>query len=328
MNKLQTLDYQGILDLNQVQLNARNKLNERIQNKKIIFEDVSCLCGSNEYDVISSIDRYGLEQQTVICKDCGLIRSNPRYIQEEYKLFYETDEYRLLYESNSIKECAMVNFDAAENLKDGQNIIQIISKFKQIDNSVNILEFGCGGGWNLIPFVRRGANCIGIDYGKEYTQLGREYGLNILQGSLESVKGKYDIIILSHVLEHFLDPISDLKEIKSHLCENGLLYISVPNITNLSLAQIQSAHTYYFCPDNLQYYVQSAGFKIIDYGKSQNIHMYGLFKRGDIAPDINLLSLSKKNMYRVIKQMKVITYIKLMLKKLNLFEILKTILKR
>ena len=48
------------LDLNKSQLDFRNKLNKKIQNNDIQFEDVSCLCGRNDSDLICSFDRYGL----------------------------------------------------------------------------------------------------------------------------------------------------------------------------------------------------------------------------------------------------------------------------
>ena len=176
-----------------------------------------------------------------------------------------------------------------------------MKKFKQVDESVNILEFGCGAGYNLMPFLKEGANCTGIDYGKIGVEIGREYGLNILQGGLEKVEGRYDIIMMCHVLEHFLDPIATLKQFKSHLTSDGLLYISVPNMENLGLGQIQNAHTYYFAPDNFKYFIECAGLKNIDLGESQIIHMYGIFKVENITPDLNDLLLSKEKMFRVLK---------------------------
>ena len=290
------------LDLNKSQLDIRNKLNKKIQNNDIQFEDVSCLCGRNDSDLICSFDRYVLDQKTVICRYCGLIRSNPRMTEEEYRNFYESDTYRFLYESENIEEYFRKKFDEPDKyLNDGKNILERMKKFKQVDESVNILEFGCGAGYNLMPFLKEGANCTGIDYGKIGVEIGREYGLNILQGGLEKVEGRYDIIMMCHVLEHFLDPIATLKQFKSHLTSDGLLYISVPNMENLGLGQIQNAHTYYFAPDNFKYFIECAGLKNIDLGESQIIHMYGIFKVENITPDLNDLLLSKEKMFRVLK---------------------------
>ena len=289
-------------DLNKSQLDVREKLNEKIRTNNILFEDVPCLCGSNDSDLICSIDRNGLYQKTVICRDCGLIRSNPRMTEEEYRNFYESDTYGFLYESENIEEYFRKKFDEPDKYNnDGKNILERVKKFKQVDESVNILEFGCGAGYNLMPFLKEGANCTGIDYSKIGGEIGREYGLNILQGGLEKVEGRYDIIMMCHVLEHFLDPIATLKQFKSHLTSDGLLYISVPNMEIFGLGQIQNAHTYYFVPDNFKYFTECAGLKNIDLGESQIMHMYGIFKVENITPDLNDLLLSKEKMFRVLK---------------------------
>ena len=293
---------EAVIKLNKLQLDVLNKLNKKIQNNDIQFEDVSCLCGRNDSDLICSFDRYGLDQKTVICRYCGLIRSNPRMTEEEYRYFYESDTYMLLYDGENTEEYFRKKFDEPDKyLNDGKNILERMKQFKKVDESVNILEFGCGAGYNLMPFLKEGANCTGIDYGKIGMEIGREYGLNILQGGLEKVEGRYDIIMMCHVLEHFLDPIATLKQFKSHLTSDGLLYISVPNMEILGLGQIQNAHTYYFAPDNFKYFIECAGLKNIDLGESQIVHMYGIFKVENITPDLNDLLLSKEKMFRVLK---------------------------
>ena len=223
-------------------------------------------------------------------------------IEEEYRYFYESDTYRLLYCDENIKEYSRKKFDEPDNyFCDGKNILERMKKFKQVDESVNILEFGCGAGYNLMPFLKEGANCTGIDYSKISVEIGREFGLNILQGGLEKIEGRYNIIILNHVVEHFLDPIAILRQIKSHLTSDGLLYIAVPNMENFGLLQIQNAHTYYFVPENFKFFVNSAGLKNIDFGESEIFHMYGIFKVENITLDHNDLLLSKEKMFRVLK---------------------------
>ena len=65
-----------ILKLSQNQINAVNKFNN---NREIKFEKISCLiCGSSNHKVLFTNERHGLDQQTVLCKKCGLIFSNPR----------------------------------------------------------------------------------------------------------------------------------------------------------------------------------------------------------------------------------------------------------
>ena len=54
----------------------------------------------------------------------------------------------------------------------------------------------------------------------------KKYDIDLKENFLES-KSKYDIIILSHVIEHFREPKEILIKIKSMLKENGFIYIEV-----------------------------------------------------------------------------------------------------
>ncbi len=41
-------------------------------------EYTPCYCGSYFYDPIASIDKHRINSKVVICKQCGLLRNNPR----------------------------------------------------------------------------------------------------------------------------------------------------------------------------------------------------------------------------------------------------------
>ena len=81
------------------------QMNKKISNNNFVFESISCLCGKNTFDLVASVERYGVEQQTVVCKNCGLIQLNPRMSYSDYTEFYESDIYRKLYEPDGIESC-------------------------------------------------------------------------------------------------------------------------------------------------------------------------------------------------------------------------------
>ena len=93
----------------------------------------------------------------------------------------------------------------------------------------------------------------------------------MLQGSLESLRNgeKFDLVILSHVLEHVVNPVAFLKKIRSHLADEGLLYIEVPSLEGVldgkyyyDLARyFQNAHVSHFSSDSLENVMGIAGFK-------------------------------------------------------------------
>ena len=86
-----------------------------------------------------------------------------------------------------------------------------------------------------------------VKLNKIYTKTGDDGTTGLSDGS--RVK-KYDLIILNHVIEHFIDPIEKLLQIKALLNQGGLLYLGLPNIQSYGIGQIQNAHYWYFSPLN------------------------------------------------------------------------------
>ncbi len=80
-------------------------------------------------------------------------------------------------------------------------------------------------------FGKAGARTIGFDYGN-YIKFGKKlYSLNLYYGGIREAieKGiKADIVILSHVVEHFTDPIEELNNLRRLLNSDGICYVEHP----------------------------------------------------------------------------------------------------
>ena len=261
------------LKLTDDQLRLIGDFNHKVKKGDIEFEAVPCLCGCGVFDLIASVDRHSMLQRTVLCTKCGLIQSNPRMTEKEYINFYSSDYYRKSYESDEYLNICRQKY--SQNV--GQHIFDEINRIKTINSDVSILEIGAGGGWNLLPFAKSNARVLGIDYSPSLVSLGRGYGIDMVQGTIEDIDGIFDVIIMSHVLEHLLNPVESLKGIVKHLKDDGLIYIAVPNILNFGIGQLQNAHTYYFDPKTFVYYCSLAGLKSVSFGPAQNIHMFGIY---------------------------------------------------
>jgi 2-polyprenyl-3-methyl-5-hydroxy-6-metoxy-1,4-benzoquinol methylase len=96
-----------------------------------------------------------------------------------------------------------------------------------------VIDVGCGPGYLLVDLKNRGYECYGIDFNPALVKAARErFGLNAEVkdlASLREVNAKFDLALLSHVLEHVEDPAKLLKEIRSVLEPGGILVIEVPN---------------------------------------------------------------------------------------------------
>lgn len=81
---------------------------------------------------------------------------------------------------------------------------------------------------------------------------------------------KYDLIILSHVFEHFLNIEGELNVIKNLLNESGELYLEVPGVFDIFksyasdfLSFLQNAHVYHFTLHSLQVVMARYGWEMV-----------------------------------------------------------------
>jgi 2-polyprenyl-3-methyl-5-hydroxy-6-metoxy-1,4-benzoquinol methylase len=312
------------LSITQTQRESINQFNKMVEKGDLSFQEVDCLCGYSDFLVIAEQDRYGLQQRVVVCKKCGLIMSNPHLTEKSCQYFYSTDMYRMLYQYEDYLETAHRKLISDS----GKFIFEDLSPILKERGNLNILEFGCGGGWNLIHFSKAGYKVVGYDYSPILTQVGRTYGLDLREGTIQDIEGEYDIIIINHVIEHFTDLLGSMKSIIKHLKPDGLLYIGVPNIDNYGLGQLQNAHIYYFSPRTFEYYMNRCGLRMIQSGAAQHIHMYGIFEVGSPSSNIAILENEPKIIMKTIRKAQLKEAISRVLDKMGIKGFIKSVLKK
>lgn len=144
------------------------------------------------------------------------------------------------------------------------------------EKNANILDYGCGFGQNLIALKNSGfTNIYGVDIEVNAIQSCRNNNLIVEQLDLEDLKNpyeyKFDIIILSHIIEHIpkSEIINTLTFIKNEfLSENGKLLIAVPNAqsnTDCYWAYEDWTHTTLFTSGSIYYVLKAAGFDKIEF---------------------------------------------------------------
>jgi SAM-dependent methyltransferase len=129
-------------------------------------------------------------------------------------------------------------------------ISQILLISRYLDPGSKVLEIGCGEGIFLEELKKRGFDVSGIEPSITAVKRARMKGLNVQQGyfSSEMLDNKnFDIIVMSHVLEHMPNPSEILKTIASLLHDDGLLFLVQTNYRGLypRLAK----HKWYWVPD-------------------------------------------------------------------------------
>lgn len=142
----------------------------------------------------------------------------------------------------------------------------------QFPASRRVLEVGCSYGLLLDYLREKGWRAAGIDISKNAVGWARERGLECYQASMDDFTppGKYDLILLIHVLEHLPDPGESLKRIKSWLSPGGMIYLRVPNVESRFVRRSRVnfighfkpfEHLYYFSSETMKLLLEKAGLR-------------------------------------------------------------------
>lgn len=104
-------------------------------------------------------------------------------------------------------------------------------------NAKHILDIGCGAGDNAIALVSKGYIVDGITLSDEEASVAKNvmrkvFVFNLENGIPGTISEKYDVIILSHVLEHICYPDKLLNGIKSIIKPSSRIIVALPNIMN------------------------------------------------------------------------------------------------
>lgn len=266
---------------------AVDSFRKELANGNYVLENINCLiCSQNDSKLLYINDRYGIPVKTLLCRKCGFIYTNPRMNEESTKKFYESDIYRAIYGGlekktrDRYQHRYQYNFGKKFNVDAYSTNESFFLFLKELDIKYEtVCEIGAGGGWNLVPFMKAGKIAIGYEPSQSLVNVGKENGVNLHKGFIEDVRGEYDLVILRHVLEHFIDPLPALRTIRQHT--GSFLAIEVPGIVE-HIPSIQNAHAMYFSLQTLQKLLSMAEFELcnIVYFKSNNLIM-ALFKRSN-----------------------------------------------
>ena len=108
-----------------------------------------------------------------------------------------------------------------------------------------MLDIGCGTGEFLKVGADLGMTVTGIDVEKTIaSHIQQKYGFEVVTGTFGPAtfpKESFDVIILSHVIEHLQKPLDILKSIHVTLKTDGLFMMCTPNTDSL----MEDLHNFY-----------------------------------------------------------------------------------
>jgi 2-polyprenyl-3-methyl-5-hydroxy-6-metoxy-1,4-benzoquinol methylase len=194
-----------------------------------------------------------------VCQHCGLVYQSPRMSEAEAAEFYQA-EYRRLYQGdeNPVAKDFTTQTARAESLLGFVRLhINAVSRH---------LDIGCSTGLILQHFNQQyGCQLVGIEPAEAYRNYASQQGLKVYTAldELENAgEERFDLISMSHVLEHLPDPVGYLTHLREALLDShGRLLLEVPNL--YAHDSFEVAHLVSFSSHTLTQTVEKAGFDIV-----------------------------------------------------------------
>lgn len=231
-------------------------------------------CGGACFPAILSVydSRFGIDSpyNIVRCCDCELLQTSPRPTEVDLKALYErhynfggesgttyTNLRQWLYSSWLYRVWLLFDGDISFHLRVGRG---------------RLLDIGCNEGRGLEFFRQRGYVAEGLEMNANAAAVAKSKGFVVHTERIEEFNSaeKFDVVVMSNVLEHSLNPVEMLRGARGVVSDDGEVWISCPNSRSLLRWFFGSYwinwhvpfHLVHFSPVSLNDCLTKAGFTV------------------------------------------------------------------
>ena len=208
------------------------------------------------------------------CGECGLVQTVPAPGLEALSSYYAVDYRASGCAGRDVSDVSRFPRDNLFYYNRGQSIADLVKPHVKTDNP-RILDIGAGWGHILYAMGERfpGSKRTAIEFSLVCVEHLKGMGIEVFTDAADNVlpemDQKFDVVIISHVFEHLLNPFEILKLVREKLAPDGVLYVEVPNIPAGSLLKYpdhiwnpryDEPHITFFSLDVLRDILVRAGF--------------------------------------------------------------------
>lgn len=198
------------------------------------------------------------------CGACNLVFLSPMPTRDELPGLYPPD-----YQNFDSRRSAITGFLQERYYRHHCGIAM-----RHLGGGGSFLEVGSAGGDLLERMRERGVRAVGVEISEDACAVARAKGLDVFCGTIEEYRTDqpFDVVFMSHVLEHVVDPVDTLERVKELLRPGGVVYVETPNVGALDARVFGSnwglihfpRHTYLFDRHTLAEVVRRAGLAVVE----------------------------------------------------------------
>lgn len=238
--------------------------------KSVVLEDVSCPngCRRDDETVLTANDLLsGLpgEFTVVRCKQCSLMRTNPRPTAETIG-FYYPDNYGP-YVGTLVSDRTKIQPKWKHWVK---RLFSTKSTLLPNIAPGRMLEVGCASGGFLHDMAEAGWQVEGIEFSDSAADNARRDGYKVHTGTLETAPDpdkKFDLIVAWMVLEHLHEPLLSLQKLSDWTKKDGYFAFSIPNSSSFFFNRYSynlqlPTHLYHFTPETITALLSKSGWTV------------------------------------------------------------------
>ena len=228
----------------------------------------------------------------------SLYKSKDYYIslERDNDISYEDKYWGHIIDPDGVKRTRDTDTERKQYLADNQCELSYISKLLP----GRVLDIGCGLGW-ILSVISDEWEKYGVELSKFASDKANNHA-QILTGAFTEnnfIDNWFDLIIMSHVIEHIEDPVDNIKEVSRILKKRGSLILATPDFdsgcarlfgNNYRLLN-DSTHISLFSNDSMHRFLRDNGFNIlkVDYPYFNTRHfnednLLRLFDNKSISP--------------------------------------------
>ena len=220
------------------------------------------LCGSDHQDVFARVESFGYPLVYYQCGQCGLVFQSQEESQAADPEFYAAT-YRKIYQAHEEPTAKDLWVQAQRS----QHLMDELRRTGKGEIR-NMLDIGASAGVLLRAFQQAfGCPVTGVEPGEAYRSFAEQKGIRMFPsvGALiESKPERFDLVSMSHVLEHLSDPVGMLRLIRKELLsEDGLILLEVPNF--YAHDSYELAHLACYTPHTLKEVLRQAGYEVVHF---------------------------------------------------------------